>query len=120
MLLDTFKELLRMPIARIIMCEQHSKAGRDQLLKEHRDAVESGFLKDCEFSVAVRTGETSYMVLTVYATEELADANRDARVKWHKDRASLIREDFYHEGEVATLIKGGGAPLLTNYPAKLY
>ena len=108
-----------MPIARIIMCEQHSKAGRDQLLKEHRDAVESGFLKDCEFSVAVRTGETSYMVLTVYATEELADANRDARVKWHKDRASLIREDFYHEGEVATLIRGGGAPLLKNYPAKL-
>ena len=108
-----------MPIARIIMCEQYSKAGRDQLLKEHREAVENGFLKDCEFSVAVRTGDTSYMVLTLYATEELADANRDERVKWHEDRESLIREDFYHEGEVVTLIKGGGAPLLTDYPAKL-
>ena len=108
-----------MPIARVIMCEQHSKEGRDQLLNEHREAVENGFLKDCEFSVAVRTGETSYMVLTVYATEEIADANRDARVQWHKDRASLIREDFYHEGKVATLIKGGGAPLLTDYPANL-
>ena len=108
-----------MPIARVIMCEQHIKEGRDQLLKEHREAVESGFLKDCEFRVAVRPGETSYMVLTVYATVELADANRDARVQWHEDRASLIREDFYHEGEVATLIKGGGAPLLTDYPANL-
>ena len=108
-----------MPISRVIMCEQHSKEGRDQLLNEHREAVEKGFLKDCEFSVAVRTSETSYMVLTVYATEELADANRDARVQWHEDRASLIREDFYHEGEVATLIKGGGAPLLTDYPANL-
>ena len=108
-----------MPIARVIMCEQHTKEGRDQLLKEHREAVENGFLKDCEFSVAVRTGDTSYMVLTVYATEELADANRDARARWHEARASLIREDFYHEGEVATLIKGGGAPLLADYPAKL-
>ena len=108
-----------MPIARVIMCEQNSKEGRDQLLKEHREAVESGFLKECEFSAAVRTGEASYMVLTVYATEELADANRDARVQWHEDRASLIREDFYHEGTVATLIKGGGAPLLTDYPANL-
>ena len=108
-----------MPIARVIMCEQHSKEGRDQLLRDRREAVESGFLKDCEFSVAVRTGETSYMVLTVYATEELADANRDARVQWHEDRASLIREDFYHEGKVATLIKGGGAPLLTDFPANL-
>ena len=36
-----------MPIARVIMCEQHTKEGRDQLLKEHREAVESGFLKDC-------------------------------------------------------------------------
>ena len=108
-----------MPIARVIMCEQHSKEGRDQLLRDHREAVESGFLKDCEFSVAVRTAETSYMVLTVYATEELADANRDARVQWHEDRASLIREDFYHEGKVATLIKGGGAPLLTDFPANL-
>ena len=108
-----------MPIARVIMCEQHSKEGRDQLLNDHREAVENGFLKDCEFSVAVRTGETSYMVLTVYGTQELADANRDARVQWHKSRASLIREDFYHEGEVATLIKGGGAPLLQDYPANL-
>lgn len=108
-----------MPIARVIMCEQHSKEGRDQLLKEHREAVESGFLKDCEFSVAVRTGEVSYMVLNVYATEELANANRDTRVQWHEDRASLIREDFYHEGEVATLNKGGGATLLTDYPANL-
>ena len=108
-----------MPIARVIMCEQHSKEGRDQLINEHRKAVQNGFLKDCEFSVAVRTGETSYMVLTVYATEELADANRNSRVEWHEDRASLIREDFYHEGKAATLIKGGGAPLLTDYPANL-
>ena len=108
-----------MPIARVIMCEQHTEEGRDQLLKEHREAVENGFLKDCEFSVAVRTGDASYMVLTVYATEELADANREARVRWHEARASLIREDFYHEGEVATLIKGGGAPLLADYPARL-
>ena len=108
-----------MPIARFITCEQHRKEGRDQLLKEHREVGESDFLRDCEFSVAVRTGETSYMVLTVYATEELADANRDARVQWYEDRANLIREDFYHECEVATLIKGGRALLFKDYPANL-
>ena len=111
--------VVKMPIARVIVCEQHTKEGRDQLIKEHREAVESGFLKECEFSVAVRTGETSYMVLTVYDTEKKADANREARVKWHEERSSLIREDFYHEGEIATLIKGGGAPLLSKYNSNL-
>ncbi len=58
------------------------------------------------------------MVLTVYQTEKQAEENRDARVKWHRERAHLIREDFYHEGEVATLTKGGGGPLLFKYSAK--
>ena len=102
-----------MAIARIIMEEQYNKEGHEQLLAEHREAREKGFLKDCDFSVAVRTGETSYMVLTVYENEQKAEANKDARVKWHQERAHLIREDFYHEGEVATLIKGGGDPLLS-------
>jgi hypothetical protein len=107
-----------MPIARIIMGEQHSPEAQDQLLEDHRHACVSGFLKTADFSIAVRTGETSFMITTVYETAEIADANKEARTKWMEERTHLIREDFYYEGEVSTLIKGGGGPLLSKYPAK--
>ena len=59
------------------------------------------------------------MILTVYETYEIADANKDARVKWIEEKASLIRDDFYYEGDVVTLIKGGEGPLVSKYPEKL-
>ena len=112
-------EGLNMPIARIIMGEQFSPEGTKQLLEDHRRACVDGFLKVADFSVAVRTGEASFLIVTVYETEKLADSNKEARRKWLEERTHLIREDFYYEGEVATLIKGGGEPLLSKYPAKL-
>ena len=108
-----------MPIARIIMGEQHSPEALDQLLEDHRLACVSGFLMTADFSVAVRTGETSLMITTVYENAEIANANKEGRTKWLAERTHLIKEDFYYEGEVSTLIKGGGSPLLYKYPAKL-
>ena len=71
------------------------------------------------FSIAVKIGDTSWLIITVYETAEIAEANKDARTEWFAERADLIRDDFYYEGDVATLIKGGGGPLLSKYPEKL-
>ena len=54
----------------------------------------------------------------MYETSEIADANKHARVKWIEERASLIHDDFYYEGDVVTLIKRGGGPLVLKYPEK--
>ena len=108
-----------MPIARIIMTEQNTPEAQEQLLNDHHEEVRNGFLASADFSVAIKLGDTSYMILTVYETYEIADANKDARVKWIEERASLIRDDFYYEGDVVTLIKGGGGQLVSKYPEKL-
>ena len=70
-----------MAIARIILEEQYNKEGHEQLLAGHWEARDKGFLKDCDFRVAVRTGETSYMVLTVYENEQKAEGNKDAEMQ---------------------------------------
>ena len=114
-----FWELLKMPIARIIMGEQITPAAQEQLLEGHREACRNGFLASADFSIAVKIGDTSWLIITVYETAEIAEANKDARTEWFAERADLIRDDFYYEGDVATLIKGGGGPLLSKYPEKL-
>ena len=108
-----------MPIARIIMGEQHSLEAQNQILEDHRHACVSGFLKTADFSIAVRTGDTNIMICTVYENEEVADANKEERNTWLAERTHLIREDFYYEGDVATLIMGGGGQLMSKYPTKL-
>ena len=108
-----------MPIARIIMGEQITPAAQEQLLEGHREACRNGFLASAGFSIAVKIGDTSWLIITVYETAEIAEANKDARTEWFAERADLIRDDFYYEGDVATLIKGGGGPLLSKYPEKL-
>ena len=113
-----FQELLQMPIARIIMTEQNTSDAQEQLLDDHREEVRNGFLASADFSIAIKLGDTSYMILTVYETSEIADANKDDRVKWIEERACLIRDDFYFEGDAITLIKGGGGALVSKYLEK--
>ena len=108
-----------MPIARIIMGEQITPEAQEQLLEGHRESCRNGFLASADFSIAVKIGDTSWLIITVYETDEIAEANKDARTEWFAERADLIRDDFYYEGDVATLIKGGGGPLLSKYPEKL-
>lgn len=108
-----------MPIARIIMGEQNTPEAQEQLFEGYREACRNGFLATSDFSIAVKIGDTSFMIITVYETAEIAEANKDARTKWIEERADLIRDDFYYEGDVATLIKGGGGPLVSKYPEKL-
>ena len=44
------------------------------------------------------------MIITVYETAEIAQANKDARTKWMEERAHFVRDNFYSEGDVATFI----------------
>ena len=41
------------------------------------------------------------MRTAVYEKAEIIKANKDARTKWLEERAHLIRDDSYYEGDVA-------------------
>jgi hypothetical protein len=59
-----------------------------------------------DFSIAVRTGETSLLIVTVYKDQETCDSNKDQRMHWFKEHDHLMKDDFYYEGEVETLLNG--------------
>ena len=108
-----------MLIARIVMGEQNTPEAQERLLVGHCEACRKGFLYTSDFSIAVKIGDTSFMIITVCETAEIAQANKDARTKWMEERAHFVRDNFYYEGDVATFIKGGGGPLVSKYPEKL-
>ena len=95
-----------MAIARIIMNEQDSTESTETFIKGHRAQVKNGFLKIADFSIAVRTGETSLLIVTVYKDQETCDSNKDQRMHWFKEHDHLMKDDFYYEGEVETLLNG--------------
>ena len=95
-----------MAIARIIMNELVSIEATETFIKGHREQVKNGFLQIADFSVAVRTGETSLLIVTVYKDQETCDSNKDQRVLWFKEHDHLMKDDFFYEGEVETLLNG--------------
>ena len=52
-----------MRIARIMMTEQNTPETQERLLDNHREEVRTGFLANADFSVAIKLGDTSYMLL---------------------------------------------------------
>ena len=101
-----------MPIARIIMTEQNAPEAQEQLLNDHREEVRNGFLASADFSVAIKLGDTSYMILTVYETYEIADANKDARVKWIKEREAWAARHSVNDGN--QFVSGSLEPNMSN------
>ena len=46
------------------------------------------------------------MIVTVYKDQETCDSNKDQRMHWFKEHDHLMKDDFYYEGEVETLLNG--------------
>jgi hypothetical protein len=42
----------------------------------------------------------------VYKDQETCDSNKDQRMHWFKEHDHLMKDDFYYEGEVETLLNG--------------
>ena len=103
-----------MTVARIIMSEHPSMESFNTFLDGHREAVKNGFLSNADFSVSVQTGPNSNLILTAYSDQNTANSNLVERQVWFASREHLISDTFYYEGEVKTILRGGGEELLTD------
>ena len=45
----------------------------------------------------------------MYKDQETCDSNKDERMRWFKDHDNLMKDDFYYEGEVETLLNGSNS-----------
>ena len=99
-------------IARIIMSEHPDEKDLKLFTSDHKDAVKGGFLANTQFSVSVQTSPTSLLVISGYENQESADSNLLARQEWFDERKGKYIDTFYYEGEIKTMMKGGGKHLL--------
>ena len=99
-------------IARIIMSEHPDEKDLKLFTSDHKDAVKCGFLANTQFSVSVQTSPTSLLVISGYENQDSADSNLEARQKWFDERKGKYLDTFYYEGEIKTMMKGGGQQLL--------
>ena len=99
-------------IARIIMSEHPDEKDLKLFTSDHKDAVKDGFLANTQFSISVQTSPTSLLVISGYENQESADSNLLARQEWFDERKGKYIDTFYYEGEIKTMMKGGGKHLL--------
>ena len=99
-------------IARIIMSEHPDEKDLKLFTSDHKDAVKDGFLANTQFSISVQTSPTSLLVVSGYENQESADSNLVARQEWFDKRKGKYIDTFYYEGEIKTMMKGGGKHLL--------
>ena len=99
-------------IARIIMSEHPDEKDLKLFTSDHKDAVKDGFLANTQFSISVQTSPTSLLVISGYENQESADSNLVARQNWFDERKGKYIDTFYYEGEIKTMMKGGGNHLL--------
>ena len=99
-------------IARIIMSEHPDEKDLKLFTSDHKDAVKDGFLANTQFSISVQTSPTSLLVISGYKNQESADSNLLARQEWFDERKGKYIDTFYYEGEIKTMMKGGGKHLL--------
>ena len=99
-------------IARIIMSEHPDAQNLQLFTSDHAKAVCNGFLSNTEFSISVQTSATSLLVISGYKDQRSADSNLEARQKWFDDRKGKYIDTFYYEGDIKTVLRGGGQPLI--------
>ena len=99
-------------IARIIMSEHPDEKDLKLFTSDHKVAVKDGFLANTQFSISVQTSPTSLLVISGYENQESADSNLVARQNWFDERKGKYIDTFYYEGEIKTMMKGGGNHLL--------
>ena len=99
-------------IARIIMSEHPDEKDLKLFTQDHKDAVKDGFLANTQFSISVQTSPTSLLVISGYENQDSADSNLVARQEWFEKRKGKYIDTFYYEGEIKTMMRGGGNHLL--------
>ena len=100
-------------IARIIMSEHPNEQDLEHFTSDHKEAVKDGFLANTQFSISVQTSPTSLLVISGYDNQSSADSNLNARQKWFDERKGKYIDTFYYEGEIKTMMRGGGNHMLS-------
>ena len=100
-------------IARIIMSEHPNEQDLEHFTSDHKEAVKDGFLANTQFSISVQTSPTSLLVISGYENQSSADSNLKARQKWFDERKGKYIDTFYYEGEIKTMMRGGGKHMLS-------
>ena len=100
-------------IARIIMSEHPNEQDLEHFTSDHKEAVKDGFLANTQFSISVQTSPTSLLVVSGYENQSSADSNLKARQKWFDERKGKYIDTFYYEGEIKTMMRGGGNHMLS-------
>ena len=100
-------------IARIIMSEHPNERDLEHFTSDHKEAVKDGFLANTEFSISVQTSPTSLLVISGYENQSSADSNLLARQQWFDERKGKYIDTFYYEGEIKTMMRGGGNHMLS-------
>ena len=100
-------------IARIIMSEHPNEKDLEHFTSDHKDAVKDGFLANTQFSISVQTSPTSLLVISGYENQSSADSNLLARQQWFDERKGKYIDTFYYEGEIKTMMRGGGNHMLS-------
>ena len=100
-------------IARIIMSEHPNEQDLEHFTSYHKQAVKDGFLANTQFSISVQTSPTSLLVISGYENQSSADSNLKARQKWLDERKGKYIDTFYYEGEIKTMMRGGGNHMLS-------
>ena len=88
-----------MRVARCTYLECKSENDSKTMMKAQGSALENIY-KEAEFSLSVRTGPISTLTVSVYPSEDAANANQPARKQWFKDLSNHVEEQFFYEGEV--------------------
>jgi len=100
-------------IARIIMSEHPNERDLKHFTFDHKEAVKDGFLANTQFSISVQTSPTSLLVISGYENQSSANSNLSARQQWFDERKGKYIDTFYYEGEIKTMMRGGGNHMLS-------
>jgi len=88
-------------VGRVSVVEFTSEAGHDQFSKDYAEQYHVNF-PNAEASIAIRTGPTSGLGVTIYPDEKSVEESLASRTKFMEDHEHLINmdESFFYEGTV--------------------
>ena len=89
-----------MAIARVSVLEFDSPEALKHAQKSHK-LMRAKVFPHLKMCLCVRTGPTSFIDISVYPSEEAAEANLEDRQKFHEEAfGSALKDDFYYQGDI--------------------
>ena len=89
-----------MAIARVSVLEFDSQEALENAQKSHK-LMRAKVFPHLKMCLCVRTGPTSFIDISVYPSEEAAEANLEDRQKFHEEAfGPALKDDFYYQGDI--------------------